>query len=455
MTARGWGSSRQTLRKAENSTAAASPTVPRNSARSTDGSRPVPPVHDVGNHLPRPGAAKRFLARLGIEPVQHVGAHLDVEQDLGRDSVRCPPGQPVLGIDPDLQMDEARRERRRHAMHHPAVGLPVAAGDQRGALGQFVFADLAVEDELIERRLHHLHRGRQFFEVDEPAAGIVRGRQEGRRRPAGPVGAVAPRDAAEIDGVEQERPDVDILAAGIGGDLLGNGALGGAGRSPYQSWLTGLDQKCEGGGKFAGAQRVVGGDGVGVGHRRAPEWLDGGAGTLRAPGLRPAGSRNSRSVRRAGLLLETPAMPGASPRGMSARPSLRTGLRMHDRGREKWTSGIGNSRKPGSRWPAPPRRGMGNVMAAVMDGLIEKGVFSIEEVRDMLDRLEVAGHTRRRRDRGGPAAGSGSGGDHGDRRPPPRYPDFEGKARLTGVVTGAGGPRCPVPPRRLATEGCR
>ena len=34
-------------------------------------------------------------------------------------------------------------------------------------------------------------------------------------------------------------------------------------------------------------------------------------------------------------------------------------------------------------------KGMGNVMAAVIDGLIEKGVFSIEEIRDMLDRLEV------------------------------------------------------------------
>ena len=33
-------------------------------------------------------------------------------------------------------------------------------------------------------------------------------------------GQVAPGNAAEIDGVEQERPDVDILPAGIGGDLL-------------------------------------------------------------------------------------------------------------------------------------------------------------------------------------------------------------------------------------------
>ena len=34
-------------------------------------------------------------------------------------------------------------------------------------------------------------------------------------------------------------------------------------------------------------------------------------------------------------------------------------------------------------------KGMGNVMVAVIDGLIEKGVFSIEEVRDMLNRLEA------------------------------------------------------------------
>ena len=63
-----------------------------------------------------------------------------------------------------------------------------------------------------------------------------------RRRPAGAVGAVAPRDAAEIDGVEQKRADVDIPAAGIGGDLLGDHRFCSAGRSPYQGRLAGLDQ---------------------------------------------------------------------------------------------------------------------------------------------------------------------------------------------------------------------
>ena len=46
--------------------------------------------------------------------------------------------------------------------------------------------------------------------------------------------------------------------------------------------------------------------------------------------------------------------------------------------------------KAGIQMAGAAGKGMGNVMAAVMDGLIEKGVFSIEEVRDMLDRLEVA-----------------------------------------------------------------
>ena len=45
--------------------------------------------------------------------------------------------------------------------------------------------------------------------------------------------------------------------------------------------------------------------------------------------------------------------------------------------------------KAGIQMAGAAGKGMGNVMVAVIDGLIEKGVFSIEEVRDMLDRLEA------------------------------------------------------------------
>ena len=166
----------------------------------------------------------------------------------------------------DLQVDEARSQRGRHAVDHAAVALAVAAGDERGALGERVFADLAFERELIERRLHHRHAGRQLFEVDEPEAGIVGRRQEDRRRPAGAVGGVAPGDAAQVHGVEQERPDVDILAVAGRRDLLGDHRLGGPRPTPQHGRLAGFDEKGEGRGDFARTERVVRRDGCGLGH---------------------------------------------------------------------------------------------------------------------------------------------------------------------------------------------
>ena len=163
-------------------------------------------------------------------------------------------------------MDEARGERRRHAVDNAAVAFAVAAGDQRGAFGEFVLAALAVEHELIERGLHHRQGRGQFLQVDQPASVRVRGRQESRRRPAGAVGAVAPRDAAQIDGVQQQGADIDILTAGLRRDLLGDLTLGAPWSSPDHHRLTGFDQQRQCAGEFARAQRVVGGDGIGVGH---------------------------------------------------------------------------------------------------------------------------------------------------------------------------------------------
>ena len=191
---------------------------------------------------------------------------LDEENYLGRDSIDCSPAAPVHRIDADLQMNEARCERRRHAVGDAAIACAVAAGDQRRAFGQLVLAAFAVEHQLIKSGLDHRHGGGQFFQVDEPTAGIIRRRQEGGRRPAGAVGAVAPGDAAQVDGIEQQRADVDIFAAGGGRDLLGDVRFGTAGWAPDDHWLSGLDQQRQGLGKLARAQRVVGGDGIGVGH---------------------------------------------------------------------------------------------------------------------------------------------------------------------------------------------
>ena len=163
-------------------------------------------------------------------------------------------------------MDEARGERRRHAVDDAAVALAVAAGDQRGALGEFVLAAFAVEHELVQGRLHHRQGRGQFLQVDQPASVRVRGRQESRRRPARAVGAVAPRDAAQVDRVQQQGADIDILAAGLRRDLLGDLTFGAPWRSPDHHRLAGFDQQRQGAGEFARAQRVIGGDGIGVGH---------------------------------------------------------------------------------------------------------------------------------------------------------------------------------------------
>ena len=180
-----------------------------------------------------------------------------------------------------------------------AVRIAVAAGDDRSAVGQFVFTDLAVEDELVKRGLDHGNRGGEFFEVDQEAIVGVGGRQKGGGRPLGAlikelgdgcvslnergdvggevrVGEVldddlgdhvlqdihrAPGYAAQVDGVEQERADVDVDAVKDGCYLLCDLAFGGAGRAPDDAGLARLDQYGEGLSKFAGAKGVVGGDG--------------------------------------------------------------------------------------------------------------------------------------------------------------------------------------------------
>ena len=132
MTARGWGRSRQTLRKAENSTAAASPTAPRNRARSAAGSRALRRCTMLDSQV---RGRERPSRRPGVEVVQQLRAHLNEEQNLGRDAVPRAPGAPVGRVDADLQMHEAGGERRRYAVDDAAVGLAVAAGDRGRAVG--------------------------------------------------------------------------------------------------------------------------------------------------------------------------------------------------------------------------------------------------------------------------------------------------------------------------------
>ena len=272
-------------------------------------------LQDVGNEAPGTRAGKGGLPRLGVELMQELWPELDEENYLGRDSVDRSPAAPVHRIDADLQMNEARCEGCRHAVGDAAIAFAVAAGDQRRAFGQLVLAAFAVEHQLIKGGLDHGQGGGQLFQVDEPTAGIVRRRQEGGRRPAGAVGAIAPGDAAQVDGIEQQRADVDVFAAGGGRDLLGDVRFCAAGRTPHHGRLAGFHQQSQDVGKLARSQRVVGRDGVGVGH-----WE-----------LRTRGSRGRNASRRSdprplpslAFLLD---VSGQEPAERIERPPRRQGL---------------------------------------------------------------------------------------------------------------------------------
>ena len=187
--------------------------------------------------------------------------------------------------------------------------------------------------------------------------GIVRGRQEGRRRPAGAAVRVAAtgcragrrgraeaRGRRHICGQRRRQPAarssillpravpiprrVDAPRPGARGwRRVRSGAA-----CSRRRWCRGRSSACSG---MAGtAARAPSG---------RPAFDPPAAGTPAPPGVQACLWRRRRCRMR-------------RPRGVSAGPGLRTGLRTHDRGRGKWTNGIGNWRKPGSRWPAPPRR---------------------------------------------------------------------------------------------------
>ncbi len=201
-------------------------------------------------------------------------------EGLGKDRAGAAKGEWTLDCDvaampADVRRGAERRTRRgarkarRRGPHLPGIARPErlrlsATPPHRGAFepggrnsyefrasfrrntpNTIQLAALALQEDLVKGRLHHRDRGRQLFQVDEPQAGIVRWRQEDRRRPARAVGAVAPRDAAQVHGVEQERADVDILAVGGGRDLPGDHRLGRPGWPPDHGRLAGLDQEGE------------------------------------------------------------------------------------------------------------------------------------------------------------------------------------------------------------------
>ena len=79
-----------------NSTAAASPTVPREQRPLGGWVEPVAALEDVAGELPAPRAREGVLLRLGMELVQQLRLVLDEEQHFRSDAVRSRPDKLML-----------------------------------------------------------------------------------------------------------------------------------------------------------------------------------------------------------------------------------------------------------------------------------------------------------------------------------------------------------------------
>ena len=246
-------------------------------------------VTTLANVVPPLLAFLSVIAILGVGGLRILDGALTIGGLIAFQFLMRSFSQPVQGLvrfGANLQMIKGDIARLDDVLKYEPDERTLRGVSEREPVGALVLADLAFEGELVKRRLYHRHTGRQLFEVDEPEAGVTGRRQEHRRRPAGAVGGVTPGDAAQVHGVEQERPDVDIFAATVCRDLLCDHRFCRAGRPPDHSRLTGFDEKGEGRGELARAERVIRGDSCGLGHGQD----SGMAGRRRGhpPGARPS-----------------------------------------------------------------------------------------------------------------------------------------------------------------------
>ena len=189
------------------------------------------------------GVGNAFSERFGSKVVQQLVAEAQERDDLCGDAVLRRPLRPIVEVDAEVEMHEPVGERRGHAVDDAAVALAVAGRDDGPAVGQLVFAELAVEDQLIARGLGQLRRRHQL--VQEQDALALAGQELGHR-PMGAAVAVDVRQAAQVDGIEQDGADVAQLEVALVRDLLDDRRLADAGRTPDHDRLLDADQDAQG-----------------------------------------------------------------------------------------------------------------------------------------------------------------------------------------------------------------
>jgi hypothetical protein len=136
-------------------------------------------------------------------------------------------------------MDKPVAQRPRHRKVHATLRCRIAGGDDDPPIGEHVFAQFAVEDELVAAGLRHLRCRGQL--VEKQNAFAVSGQEFGRN----PLGLVRfdPGQSAQIDRVELHGTYVKKLDSEIARHLGDDLRLAHAARTPDVQWHTFTDQR--------------------------------------------------------------------------------------------------------------------------------------------------------------------------------------------------------------------
>ena len=167
---------------------------------------------------------------------------VEVEQQFGTeaqegdhplvDVVLVGPGDPVVQVGVDVEVREAVGQRRRHGVGHAAVALAVAGGEDRPAFRHLVFAEAAVEDQLIGRGRYARRRRGDLVEKQDAVIAVAFGVGQDRGRCPLDEFAVAKRDAAQVARFHLRQAYVDDRRGMALAGLTDHVRLADAGRAP-------------------------------------------------------------------------------------------------------------------------------------------------------------------------------------------------------------------------------
>ena len=152
------------------------------------------------------------------------------------------PGKPVFEQGLKVQMYHAVGESRGHAVGDGLVPVPVACGYDGPAVGQTIFANGAVQNELVAGSLHKGRRRIELIEKKDALRGVGRIGQKGGRTPDSRAFRRDARQAAQIHGIQQDGTNVAQHHAPFRGHLGHDLALAYAGRAPEKDWLVDGDE---------------------------------------------------------------------------------------------------------------------------------------------------------------------------------------------------------------------